>query len=160
MTNSPFRINRIVWLLLGLVVIAWLLYLIRCPRVARLAYIFDPAVSWIRTAHAGMSGRPELKAPCQHLHNVSRWRAASRGAVLIAVIPPMIAEFGQFLDILPQLIRESRGDGRGVERADFGEHPGRDARAGGSGGGERGHGADRRRSGLRGSHTGRRGRAR
>ena len=112
MTTSPFRINRIVWLLLGLVVIAWLLYLIRgalLPFVlgGALAYIFDPAVSWIERRMPGMSGRPELKRLVS-IFIMFAVAGGVAGAVLIAVIPPMIAEFGQFLDILPQLIRESR----------------------------------------------------
>ncbi len=112
MTAPSFKINRIVWLLLGLVVIAFLLYLIRgalLPFVIGgvLAYIFDPAVSWVERRLPWMSGRP---GPRRLLSIVVVFAVAggSVAAVLIAIIPPIIAEFGHFLEALPQLIRDSR----------------------------------------------------
>lgn len=107
------RVNRYVWLLLAVVVIALLLYQIRGALIpfivgGALAYVFEPAVSWMERRAPWMSDKPELRRIIL-IFIVFVVGALVATGVLFLVIPPIVAEFRVFIDALPELIRQSRG---------------------------------------------------
>lgn len=113
MPPSSFKISRLVWLLLGAVVIALLLYQLRnalLPFIVggALAYILDPFISWLERRIPWMSSRPELKRVILILLIFLIAVLAVVGA-LIAIIPPVITEVRHFIEILPSLIERARG---------------------------------------------------
>lgn len=110
--TPPFRINRFVWLLLGIIVVALLLYQIRGALIpfivgGALAYIFDPAVSWLDRRIPWLNDRRELKRIILILIMFLVGALVVAG-ILLVVIPTIITEIGLFIDALPDLIRQSR----------------------------------------------------
>lgn len=113
--NNPaplIRINRYVWLLLAVVAIALLLYQIRGALIpfivgGSLAYIFEPAVSWMERRVPWMSDKPELKRIIL-IFIVFLVGALVVTGVLIVAVPPIAAEFRVFIEALPELIQQSR----------------------------------------------------
>ena len=110
--TPPFRINRFVWLLLGIIVVALLLYQLRGALIpfivgGALAYIFDPAVSWLDRRIPWLNDRHELKRIILILIMFLVGALVVAG-ILLVVIPTIITEIGLFIDALPDLIRQSR----------------------------------------------------
>ncbi len=112
MPPASFKISRLVWLILGALVIALLLYQLRnalLPFVVggALAYILEPFVSWLERRIPWMSSRPELKRVILILLIYAIFVLIVIGA-LIAFIPPITAEIRRFVEDVPHLIERSR----------------------------------------------------
>ena len=112
MTSPPFRLSRLVWLLLGAAVICLLLYYLRnalLPFVVggALAYILDPFVSWLERRIPWMSSRPELKRVLL-IALIFVVAAILAVIALIAGITILIHEIQAFINELPRLIEASR----------------------------------------------------
>ena len=106
------RVNRYVWLLLAVVVVALLLYQIRGALIpfvvgGALAYALEPMVSWMERRAPWMGDKPELRRVIL-IFIVFVVGALVVTGVLFLVIPPIVAEFGVFIDALPDLIRQAR----------------------------------------------------
>ena len=106
------RVNRYVWLLLAVVVVALLLYQIRGALIpfvvgGALAYALEPMVSWMERRAPWMGDKPELRRIIL-IFVVFAVGALVVTGVLFLVIPPIVAEFGVFIDALPDLIRQAR----------------------------------------------------
>lgn len=100
------------WLLLAVVVVALLLYQIRGALIpfvvgGALAYALEPMVSWMERRAPWMGDKPELRRIIL-IFIVFAVGALVVTGVLFLVIPPIVAEFGVFIDALPDLIRQSR----------------------------------------------------
>ena len=112
MPPASFKISRLVWLILGVLVIALLLYQLRnalLPFIVggSLAYILDPFISWLERHIPWMSSRPELKRVILILL-IFVIAALIVISALIIIIPPVIDEIGRFIEILPNLIARAR----------------------------------------------------
>ena len=112
MPPASFKISRLVWLILGALVIALVLYQLRnalLPFVVggALAYILEPFVSWLERRTPWMSSRPELKRVILILLIYVVFVLVVIGAI-IALIPPITAEIKHFIENLPNLIESSR----------------------------------------------------
>ena len=112
MPPSSFKISRLVWLVLGAVVICVLLYQIRSALLpflvgGALAYILDPFVSWLERRIPWMSSRPELKRVLL-VALIFVIAAIVAIVALIAGITILIYEIQAFINELPQLIEASR----------------------------------------------------
>ena len=106
------RVNRYVWLLLAVAVVALLLYQIRGALIpfvvgGALAYALEPLVSLMERRVPWMGDRPELRRIVL-IFIVFAVGALVVTGVLFLVIPPIVAEFGVFIEALPDLIRQSR----------------------------------------------------
>ncbi len=106
------RVNRYVWLLLAVVVVALLLYQIRGALIpfvvgGALAYALEPLVSLMERRTPWMGDKPELRRIIL-IFIVFVVSALVVTGVLFLVIPPIVAEFGVFIDALPDLIRQAR----------------------------------------------------
>lgn len=113
MTPPKFKISRLLWLALGTIIIALVLYQLRnalLPFVVggALAYILEPFVSWLERRIPWMSSRPELKRVIFILLIYAVFLLIVIGA-LIAFIPPITAEVRNFVENVPSLIERSRG---------------------------------------------------
>ncbi|MXY46533.1 MAG: AI-2E family transporter [Chloroflexi bacterium] len=113
MTPSPFNTRRLLFLLVGVVVVAFLIYYLRnalLPFIIglALAYILDPVVSWMDRHIPVMNSRPETKRIILILFTFAAAIIVFIGA-LIAIIPAIVAEIRHFVDILPSLIQSARG---------------------------------------------------
>ena len=112
MTPPPLiRISRFVWLFVGLVVIVWLIYLLRNALLpfligGALAYILAPMVSLLERRTPWMGGRPEIKRIILVWVVMAGMLLLIVG-VLLMVIPPLVDEFGYFIDALPDLLRQA-----------------------------------------------------
>ena len=112
MPPASFKINRLVWLILGALAIALLLYLLRnalLPFIVggALAYILDPFISWLERRIPWMSSRPELKRVLL-IALVFVIAAIVAIVALVAGITILIHEIQAFINELPQLIEASR----------------------------------------------------
>lgn len=112
MTSPPFRISRLIWLLLGAVVICVLMYQLRSALLpfvvgGALAYILDPFVSWLERRIPWMSSRPELKRVLL-IALIFVIAAIVAVAALIAGVTILIHEIQAFINELPRLIEASR----------------------------------------------------
>ena len=106
------RVNRYVWLLLAVVVVALLLYQIRGALIpfvvgGALAYALEPLVSLMERRAPWMGDKPELRRIIL-IFIVFVVGALVVTGVLFLVIPPIVAEFGVFIEALPDLIRQAR----------------------------------------------------
>ena len=109
---SSFKISRLVWLILGALVIAVLLYQLRgalLPFVVggALAYILDPFVTWLERRIPWMSSRPELKRVLI-IALIFIISAIVAIIALVAGVTILIHEIRAFIRELPQLIEASR----------------------------------------------------
>ncbi len=110
--NTPLRIPRFVWLLLGLIVICILLYQLRnalLPFIVggAFAYVLDPFVSWLERRTPWMSSRPELKRVILiALIFIITFIIAV--IVAIAGVTILISEIQAFVVDLPNIIQSSR----------------------------------------------------
>ena len=112
MTFSPFKISRLIWLLLGAIVICLLLYQLRSALLpfivgGALAYVLDPFVSWLERRIPWMSSRPELKRVLL-IALIFIVAAIVAVAALITGITIVIHEIEAFINELPRLIEASR----------------------------------------------------
>ena len=112
MPPASFKISRLVWLLLGAVVICVLLYQLRSALLpfvvgGALAYILDPFVSWLERRIPWMSSRTELKRVLL-IALIFVIAAIVAIVALIAGITILIHEIQAFINELPQLIEASR----------------------------------------------------
>ena len=113
MTFSPFKISRLIWLLLGAIVICLLLYQLRSALLpfivgGALAYALDPFVSWLERRIPWMSSRPELKRILL-ISLIFLVAAAVAVIAIIAGITILVHEAQAFIEELPQLIEAARG---------------------------------------------------
>jgi len=109
---SSFKISRLVWLVLGALVIAVLLYQLRgalLPFVVggALAYILDPFVTWLERRIPWMSSRRELKRVLI-IALIFIISAIVAIVALVAGVTILIHEIRAFIRELPQLIEASR----------------------------------------------------
>ncbi len=112
MAPSSFKISRLVWLVLGALVIAVLLYQLRgalLPFVVggALAYILDPFVTWLERRIPWMSSRRELKRVLI-IALIFIISAIVAIVALVAGVTILIHEIRAFIRELPQLIEASR----------------------------------------------------
>ena len=112
MAPSSFKISRLVWLVLGALVIAVLLYQLRgalLPFVVggALAYILDPFVTWLERRIPWMSSRSELKRVLI-IALIFIISAIVAIVALVAGVTILIHEIRAFISELPQLIEASR----------------------------------------------------
>ena len=112
MAPSSFKISRLVWLVLGALVIAVLLYQLRgalLPFVVggALAYILDPFVTWLERRIPWMSSRSELKRVLI-IALIFIISAIVAIVALVAGVTILIHEIRAFIRELPQLIEASR----------------------------------------------------
>ncbi len=110
--TSNFRVNRLVWLLLGAIVVVLLLYLLRSALLpfiigGALVYILDPFVTWLERRIPWMSDRPELK----RVIVIAVIFIAAAILAIIAIIAGVTAIVNQvqaFIEDVPQLIEAAR----------------------------------------------------
>ena len=119
MISPPFRISRLVWLVLGAIVICFLAYQLRgalLPFVVggALAYILDPFVSWLERRIPWMSSRPELKRVIL-IGVIFLIAAVVAILALVAGVTILIHEIRAFIRELPQLIEASRATIQSVD---------------------------------------------
>lgn len=112
MTSSPFRINRLVWLLIGAIVACVLLYQLRgalLPFIigGALAYVLDPFVTWLERRIPWMSSRPELKRVIV-IAAIFVIAAILAIVAIIAGITVIVHQVQAFIHDLPQLIEAAR----------------------------------------------------
>ena len=112
MAPSSFKISRLVWLVLGALVIAVLLYQLRSALLpfvvgGALAYILDPFVTWLERRIPWMSSRPELKRVLI-IALIFIISAIVAIIALVAGVTILIHEIRAFIRELPQLIEASR----------------------------------------------------
>ena len=112
MISPPFRISRLVWLVLGAIVICFLAYQLRSALLpfvvgGALAYILDPFVSWLERRIPWMSSRPELKRVLL-IALIFVITAIVVIAALIVGVTILIHEVQAFINELPRLIESSR----------------------------------------------------
>ena len=112
MGPSSFKISRLVWLILGALVIAVLLYQLRAALLpfvvgGALAYILDPFVTWLERRIPWMSSRPELKRVLL-IALIFLISAIVAIIALVAGVTILIHEIRAFVRELPQLIDASR----------------------------------------------------
>ena len=112
MIPSPFKISRLVWLILGALVIAFLLYQLRGALLpfavgGALAYVLDPFVTWLERRIPWMSSRPELKRVLL-IALIFIIAAVVAIVALIVGITILIHEIQVFINALPQLIEAAR----------------------------------------------------
>lgn len=112
MTPSKFKTSRLLWLLLGAIVLVALLYHLRNALLpfaigGALAYILDPIISSLERRIPWMSSRPELKRVTLILLTFAIVALLGIGAI-IAIIPPISNEISRFIDNLPSLISQAR----------------------------------------------------
>lgn len=110
--TSSFKISRLIWLLLGALVICLVFYQLRSALLpfvvgGALAYILDPFVSWLERRLPWLNSRPELKRVLI-ITVIFVASAAVAVIVLIAGITIMIHEIQAFIADLPRLIEASR----------------------------------------------------
>ena len=110
--TSNFRMSRLVWLLLGAIVVVLLMYQLRSALLpfiigGALVYILDPFVTWLERRIPWMSDRPELK---RVVFIAVIFIAAAILAILaiIAGITAIINQVQAFIEDLPQLIEAAR----------------------------------------------------
>ena len=113
MTSSPNNTRRLLFLLIGAIVVAFLIYYLRnalLPFIVgiALAYILDPVVSWLDRHIPVMNSRRETKRVILILFTFVIAILVFIGA-LIAIIPAIVAEIRHFVEILPSLIESARG---------------------------------------------------
>ena len=113
MTPSPFNARRLLFLLVGVIVAALLIYYLRnalLPFIIgiALAYILDPVVSWMDRHIPVMNSRREAKRVILILFTFVVAIVVFIGA-LIAIVPAIVAEILHFVEILPSLIEGVRG---------------------------------------------------
>ena len=113
MTPSTFKISRLLWLVLGTIIIGLVLYQLRnalLPFIigGALAYVLEPFISWLERRIPWMSSRPEIKRIILILLIYAIFVLIVIGA-LIAFIPPITAEVRHFVENVPSLIERSRG---------------------------------------------------
>lgn len=109
---SNFRINRLVWLLLGAIVILLLMYQLKSALLpfiigGALVYILDPFVTWLERRIPWMSDRPELK----RVVFIAIIFIVAAILAIIALIAGIIATVNQvqaFIGDLPNLIEAAR----------------------------------------------------
>ncbi|MYE54398.1 MAG: AI-2E family transporter [Chloroflexi bacterium] len=111
MTSPPFKVNRLIWFLVGAIVVCVLLYQLRSAIVpfivgGALAYVLAPFVSWLERLLPWMSSRSGLKRALL-IGFIFIVVALSVIAAVVAVIPPTIAELRHFIELLPQLMKQS-----------------------------------------------------
>lgn len=111
MSSPPFKVSRLIWFLVGAIVVCVLLYQIRSAIVpfivgGALAYVLTPFVSWLEGRIPWMTSRPGLK---RALIVVLIFIAVALSLIgaLGAVIPPTIAELRHFIELLPQIMKQS-----------------------------------------------------
>ncbi len=119
MAPSSFKISRLVWLVLGALVIAVLMYQLRgalLPFVVggALAYILDPFVTWLERRIPWMSSRPELKRVLI-IALIFIISAIVAIVALVAGVTILIHEIRAFVRELPQLIEASRATIQNVD---------------------------------------------
>ena len=112
MAPTSFKISRLVWLVLGALVIAVLLYQLRSALLpfvvgGALAYILDPFVTWLERRIPWMSSRPELKRVLI-IALIFIISAIVAIVALVAGVTILIHEIRAFIRELPQLIEASR----------------------------------------------------
>ena len=112
MLPRPFKMNRLLWLILGAVVVALLVYQLRNALLpflvgGALAYVLDPFISWLERRIPWLSSRPGLKRAILILIIFVIAALFVVGAI-IAVVPPIIAEASRFIDSLPSLIARAK----------------------------------------------------
>lgn len=110
--TSNFRVSRLVWLLLGAIVVVLLIYQLRSALLpfiigGALVYILDPFVTWLERRTSWMSDRPELKRVI--LIAVIFIVAAIIAIIaIIAGITAIVNQVQAFIRDLPQLIEAAR----------------------------------------------------
>ena len=119
MARSPFKTSRLLWLLLGAIVLVALLYHLRNALLpfavgGALAYVLDPIVSSLERRIPWMSSRPDLKRLILILLTFAIAIILGIGAI-IAVIPPISNEISRFVDNLPSLITQARATVESVD---------------------------------------------
>ena len=119
MTPSSFKISRLVWLTLGALAIAFLLYQLRGALLpfavgGALAYILDPFVTWLERRIPWMSSRPELKRVIL-IAVIFLITAVVAIIALVAGVTILIHEIRAFIRELPQLIEASRATIQNVD---------------------------------------------
>ena len=112
MTPPTFKISRLVWLVLGTIIIGLVLYQLRnalLPFIVggALAYILEPFISWLERRTPWMSSRSELKRIILILLIYAIFLLIV-AAALIALIPPITAEIRHFVENVPSLIDRAR----------------------------------------------------
>ena len=109
---SNFRINRLVWLLLGAIVVVLLLYQLRSALLpfiigGALVYILDPFVTWLERRTPWMSDRPELKRVIV-IAVIFIVAAILAILAIIAGITAIVNQVQAFIEDIPQLIEAAR----------------------------------------------------
>ena len=110
--TSNFRMSRLVWLLLGAIIVVLLMYQLRSALLpfiigGALAYILDPFVTWLERRIPWMSDRPELKRVVV-IAVIFVIAAILAIIALIAGITAIIHQVQAFISDLPQLIEAAR----------------------------------------------------
>ena len=120
MTTPTLRIGRFVWLLLGAIIIAFVMYQLRSALLpfivgGALAYVLNPLVLWLENHIPWMSNRPALKRMLIiALIFLTAFIVAV--AALIIGVTILIHEIEAFIDDLPLLIESSRATFESVNR--------------------------------------------
>ena len=119
MARPPFKTSRLLWLLLGAIVLVALLYHLRNALLpfavgGALAYILDPIVSWLERRIPWMSSRPDMKRLILILLTFVIAALLGIGAI-IAIIPPISNEISRFVDNLPSLITQARATVQSID---------------------------------------------
>ena len=112
MTSPSFRVSRLIWLLLGAIIVVLLMYQLRSALLpfiigGALAYILDPFVSWLERRTPWMSDRPDLKRVIV-IAVIFIIAAILASIALIAGITAIIHQVQAFIQDLPQLIEAAR----------------------------------------------------
>lgn len=112
MTPPIIRINRFVWLITGVIAVGVALYMLRgalFPFIVggALAYIMHPLVAWLESRMPGRQSRPALVRILSIFIMFGVMVGVIAGALII-VLPPLLEQFGLFIEVLPDLISDAR----------------------------------------------------
>ena len=112
MASPTFRMSRLLWLLLGAIIVVLLMYQLRSALLpfiigGALAYILDPFVTWLERRIPWLSSRPELKRVIV-IAVIFIIAAIIAIIAIIAGITAIVHQVQAFIHDLPQLIEAAR----------------------------------------------------
>lgn len=112
MTTPIIKVNRFVWLIVGVCAVGVAVYMLRgalFPFIVggAMSYVMHPLVAGLENRMPGRHRRPGLIRMLS-IFIVFGVMVGVIAGVLIVILPPLVTQFGEFINTLPNLIFEAR----------------------------------------------------